>query len=115
MKKLKLIIEEIRKIYNEQTQESHWNPSENEIREYILALYDKKAEKDLLRKFFENSSPEKEIIKLIKKNNELAIVNFSNKEINEKENEKSNINNEINNMLGVERKKHLLKIFLDIF
>ena len=116
LEKIKLIIEEIRKVYSQQTQESHWRPTEKEIKEYILALYDdKKGEQDLLKQFFEYSAPETEIIELIKKNDDLTIVNNSNKEIKVKEKEKSKINSEINNMLGVERKERLLEIFLDIF
>ena len=116
LEKIKLIIEEIRKVYSQQTQESHWRPTEKEIKEYILALYDdKKGEQDLLKQFFEYSAPETEIIELIKKNDDLTIVNNSNKEIKVKEKEKSKINSEINNMLGVERKERLLEILLDIF
>ena len=116
LEKIKLIIEEIRKVYCQQTQESHWRPTEKEIKEYILALYDdKKGEQDLLKQFFESSAPETEIIELIKKNDDLTLVNNSNKEIKVKEKEKSKINSEINNMLGVERKERLLEILLDIF
>lgn len=81
--------------YKIQTKESNWIPKEIQIKEYILSFYNgfgyERDEKLILESFFEKSCPEKEIIELIRKNNEFIINNNSNKEPKIKEVEKSKI------------------------
>ena len=90
----------MKNLYDNQTKESYWIPNEKEIEKYIISFYEEKGktdEKIFLQKFFENCSLSNEIIKLIIKNDELALNNAnSNKSPEEKEKGKINIINDIN-------------------
>ena len=119
-KKFEFIVNDMKNSYLTQTGESHWVPEGEQIKEYILSLYnkfegdDEREEKKILKKFFEKSCPEKEIIQLIKKNNEFTLNNNSDKEPQIKEQAKKKINNEINNLINNARKVQLLKIIKEI-
>ena len=119
-KKFEFIINDMKNTYLSQNGESHCLPEENKIMEYILSIYNEyedgheRDEKKFIKKFFETSHPETEIIELIKKNNEFTLNNNSDKEHLIKEKEKKRINDEINNLLNDVRKQELLKIIKEI-
>ena len=102
------------KIYNSQTEESHWKPNQDDIRKYILSLYNEE-EKKLLLKFFEKAKPEDEIISLIKKNNEITKINNSKNTPEDKKKEIEIINSQIHHMIRDERRELLLNILKEIF
>ena len=112
---LNYIIHDMKQQYKNQTLESHWLPKEEEIREYILYCYNENDEETtLLEKFFKICGPEKEIIELIRINNELTRNNLSLKNQGEKEKDKKTFNEQINNILNEKRKKELLEIIRKI-
>ena len=119
-KKFEFLINDMKNSYLNQSGESHWIPEEKKIEKYLLSIYNEyeedqeRDERKLLKRFFETSHPEKEIIELMKKNNEFILNNNSDKDHQTKDNEKIRINGEINNLLNNKRKQELLENIKEI-
>jgi hypothetical protein len=113
------IIGYMQTLYKSQNKESHWNPSANEIKEYIISQFEEgnfdDEEIQKIKNFFKAISPEKEIINLFEFNNKLILIKTSVNEKMDKEKEKFNLISQINNSIGKVRREEILNTIKALF
>lgn len=114
---LLLMISECRGEYYTQTDNAHWTPKEKDVKTIILSFFDKKTPtlSEKIIKIFEKLSPEKDIIYLLNKNDEITKIIVSDGTPDEKENKKKEIIDQINNYLNSDRRKNMLEEIKKIF
>ena len=96
-------------LYYQQTEESHYIPTNQEIKVIILNKYDEEDD-SFIFEIFKQIKPENIIRKIIIKNNELTKLLISDINNEEKELKKNQIITEMNNLLTTSEKEKYLEI-----